>query len=85
MSPERQQPRELTAEQLETASFLLEACGLEDYADETLEMMGDSGSVRYGLGRCAEYLLDRTPDQIRDMVLAKLEQQKLGGASGYSA
>lgn len=85
MSPEHGKPPELTPEQIETASFLLESCGLQDVADANLEMMGQSGTVLYGLGRCAEYLLDRTPEEIRDMVMTKLEEQEArtsGGTAG---
>jgi hypothetical protein len=76
MSPEQKQVVKLTPDQLETADYFLDNCGLRDFADVELEMMGQSGSVRYGLGRCAEYLMDRTPDEIRDMVMTKLEAQK---------
>jgi hypothetical protein len=76
MSPEQTQVAELTPDQLETADYFLEACGLQDFADTDLEMMGQSGSVRYGLGRCAAYLMDRTPEEIREMVMTKLEAQK---------
>jgi hypothetical protein len=76
MSPEQKQVAELTTEQLETADYFLEACGLQDVANTDLEMMGQSGSVRYGLGRCAEYLMDRTPEEIREMVMTKLDAQK---------
>ena len=66
----------LTQEQGEMADFFVAECGLEAVADEQLTMMGASGTVRYGLGRCAEHIGDLSPDEIRDMVLAKLEQQK---------
>lgn len=74
------QPIELTEEQGALADLLLEACGLSDKADTELEMMGQKGTVRYGLGRCAEYLMEMTPDEIRTMVDAKLEQQAAGNA-----
>ena len=75
MGPERTLVPELTPEQEEIADLLVEQCGLQDYVDTTLEMMGASGTVRYGLGRCSLYLMDRTPDEIRTMVMTKLEQQ----------
>lgn len=75
MSPEQQPAAELTAEQKEVADYFIEACGLQEVADDNLEMMGENGSVRYGLGRCAEYLMDRTPDEIKEMVLTKLKAQ----------
>lgn len=82
MTSEQKRPPELTAEQMETAAFFLESCGLQDYADVELEMMGQSGTVAYGLGRCAEYLMDRTPDEIRGMVMTKLEEQKAHSSGG---
>ena len=85
MTPEKNSPPELTPDQMETASFLLENCGLQDFADVELEMMGQSGNVRYGLGRCAEYLMDRTPDEIREMVMTKLNEQKVRSTGGSTA
>lgn len=76
--PEHPPALELTPDQSEIAEQFLELCGLQDVADLTLEMMGQSGTVRYGLGRCAEYLMELPPDQIKDMVLAKLSQQVFG-------
>lgn len=76
MSPEQKRVVELTPDQLETADYFLDVCDLQDFADVDLEMMGQSGSVRYGLGRCAEHLMDRTPEEIREMVIAKLAIQK---------
>ncbi|HUD05653.1 MAG TPA: hypothetical protein VMR18_01875 [Candidatus Saccharimonadales bacterium] len=81
---EREQPLELTSDQLEAALALLEICGLEDYAEVQLEMMGQSGTVRYGLGRCAEYLMDRTPGEIYEMVMTKLAEQPVSTAGGHA-
>ncbi len=67
---------ELTPEQVETADFFIVACGLQDVAESNLNMMGQSGTVYYGLGRCGNYLIDMTPDEIRGMVIAKLDQQQ---------
>ena len=75
MTPEQALQPELTAEQQEIADLLIEQCDLQDYADVNLEMMGVSESVRYGLGRCAHHFMDRTPEEIRLMVMAKLDQQ----------
>jgi len=69
----------LTPEQEEIAKLLVEQCGLQGQADTNLEMMGASGTVLYGLGRCAQYLMDRTPDEIRDMVMLKIDQQGQSG------
>ncbi len=69
---------ELTAEQEQLADFLLDQCGLTEVADEQLEMMGASGSVRYGLGRCASHLLELSPQDIKAMVELKLTQQQEG-------
>ena len=80
MSPELETPPELTPDQLEKAKFFIDSCGLERVADMDLEMFGQSGTVRYGLGRCAEYLLDLTPAEINDMVMTKIAQQKASGA-----
>lgn len=66
---------ELTPGQLEMADFFIEACGLQDVANTNLNMMGQSGTVHYGLGRCADYLLERTPEEICAMVMTKLAQQ----------
>ena len=85
MKPEHEKTQELTPEQIETASFLIDSCGLQDYADVELEMMGQSGTVTYGLGRCAEYLMDRTPEEIREMVMTKLEEQKARSTGGSVA
>ena len=76
MEQEPQVYPELNEEQLEAAEFFIDACGLRDVADAELNMMGQSGTVRYGLGRCAEYLLDLEPEQIRQMVMTKLAQQE---------
>lgn len=67
---------DLTPEQEQIADFLLDQCGLNEVAEEQLNMLGASGSVRYGLGRCAGYLLDYKPDEIKAMVELKLAQQK---------
>ena len=64
------------AEQETMAVFLVEQCDLQDHATATLEMMGQTGTVEYGLGRCAQHLSGMTPEEIKDMVLAKLEQQE---------
>ena len=76
MTHEQPPQPELTPDQIEIANYFLEACGLSDVAGKTLEMMGQSGTVLYGLGRCAEYLMDSTPEDIRAMVIAKLEAQE---------
>jgi hypothetical protein len=76
MGPEQKQPRELTLEEIELGNFLIEECGLQDVADQLLEMHDQKGSVRYGLGHSGKYLLERTPDEIREMVLTKLGEQK---------
>jgi hypothetical protein len=70
----------LTDEQAGIADLLVEECGLEDVADVELEMMGATGTVRYGLGRCATHLADMTPADVRDLVLLKLEQQRQPGS-----
>jgi hypothetical protein len=75
MTGEHQPPAELTAEQAEWADYLLDKCGLSAYADATLSMMGQSGSVRYGLGRCGEHLVDLTPTEIQQFVLKSLSSQ----------
>ena len=78
MSPEIDTPPELTPDQLEQAQIYIESCGLERVADMPLEMFGQSGTVRYGLGRCSEYLLDLTPAQINELVMTKIAQQQAG-------
>lgn len=80
MTPERERPPELTADQMAVAAFLIENCGLQDVADEQFDMMGESGTVTYGLGRCAAHLMDRTPEEIRTMVMTKLEAQNAGSS-----
>lgn len=75
MTYEQPQEPALTPDQSEIADYFLEACGLTEFADQNLEMMGQSGSVRFGLGRCAHHLMDLTPDQVRAMVMTKLEAQ----------
>ena len=77
MSPDTGETKipELTDEQWETADYLLEVSGLTDKADTELEMMGLTGTVRYGLGRCGNYLMQMTPGEIQQLVLAKLEMQ----------
>ncbi len=55
---ERVQPPELTEEQAQLADVLIEQCELQDVADQPFAMMGEVGTVRYGLGRCAEHLAD---------------------------
>ncbi|HET9098706.1 MAG TPA: hypothetical protein VFN51_03765 [Candidatus Saccharimonadales bacterium] len=82
MSPENRQPRELTPEEIELGDYLIEECGLHDVADTMLEMYGQSESVRYGLGHSGKYLLDRTPEEIRLMVLAKLHEQQTLSSAG---
>ena len=78
MSPEQPQQINptLTPEQEAMAVFLVEQCDLEEHTGATLEMMGQTGTVEYGLGRCAHHLLGMTPEEIKDMVLTKLEQQE---------
>lgn len=75
MSPEQSSHPPLTLEQAELADFLLSQCGLDGLADVPFEMMGEGGTVRYGLGRCAHHLMDMTPEEIRGMVMGALEQQ----------
>lgn len=76
MSPEKPLNPPLTPEQEEMANSLVSLCDLEEIADTPIEMMGAAGTVRYGLGRCYEYIQDMTPDEIREMVMLKLEQQQ---------
>lgn len=64
----------LTPDQVETADWLIEQCGLEGVADEQLVMEGEAGTVRYGLGRCSMFLMDLNVDQIRELVMVKLGQ-----------
>ncbi|GAC1391076.1 MAG: hypothetical protein NVSMB46_02250 [Candidatus Saccharimonadales bacterium] len=59
----------LTEEQIEMANFMIEECGLQDYAELPLEMMGARGTVWYGLGRCAQHLTNCTPEEIKTMVV----------------
>lgn len=76
MSPERQPNPPLTDEQQSAANTLIEVCELGDVADQTIEMYaGISGTVQYGLGRCFQHMTNMTPDEIRQFVLLKLEQQ----------
>lgn len=77
MSPEQNPESLLTPEQLEMADYFLEVCGLQDVADETFVMGGKTGSVRHGLGRCAEHLMDRDlhPNEIAQMVRAGLAER----------
>jgi hypothetical protein len=70
-------PQQLTPEQLEVAQDLIDWCGLNDVANEELIMMGQSGTVIYGLGRCAHHFANSTPEEIREMVIAKLKEQNL--------
>ena len=74
MSMDAQNPP-LTTDQIEAADFLITECGLAELAETELVMMGSRGTVHYGLGRCATYLMDRTPEEIKDMVLLNLQQQ----------
>ncbi len=76
MTPEQLSPNELTPDQMELAQSLIEWCDLKDVADEPLIMMGQSGTVLYGLGRCAHHFADITPDEIKLMVMTKLKEQK---------
>jgi hypothetical protein len=73
MAGERLSEEELTPQQLEIADDFIELCGLEDVADAEIIMYGQSGSVRFGLGRCAEYMMEMRPEDIRAMVLAQIE------------
>jgi hypothetical protein len=75
MSLEQKNTPELTPEQLEMADYLVEECGLSSVASEVLMIQGQSGSVRYGLGRCATHLIEMTPSEINEWVMAKLENQ----------
>ena len=85
MSPENEQPRKLTPEEVELGDYLVEECGLNDHADDIIEMHGQRESVRYGLGHSGKYLLDRTPGEIREMVMIKLEEQKAQSSGGSVA
>jgi len=85
MTPEHEQPRELTPEEIELGDYLIEQCNLNDHADDVIEMYGQYESVRYGLGHSGKYLLDRTPDEIREMVMTKLEEQKTHSSGGSVA
>ncbi len=50
--------------------------GLEDVADEELAWMGQpSATVAYGIGLCWDRLLNLSPDEIKQMVMAKLADQ----------
>jgi len=69
-------PAELSPQQQEMADFYLEATGLGAVANEMIEMQGQTGTVRFGLGFCSNRLGKLTPDEIRDMVMLKIEQQK---------
>lgn len=75
MENEPTEPQELNPEQLQVADFFIDQCDLHDFADRNLNMMGQSGTVRFGLGRCSAYIIDMTPDEIRDMVMTQLAQQ----------
>lgn len=90
-TPERQQPRELTPREKLLGDILVDKCGLQDVAGDMLDWTIVSNgltyvqteSVRYGLGHSSKYLLDRTPEEIREMVLTNLEEQKTN-SSGES-
>ena len=79
MAGEQPSKSPLTADQLATANDLIELCGLEAYADRPVEMMGETGTVRYGLGRCARHIMHMTPVEITEMVMLKLGQQAQPG------
>lgn len=83
--PEYEPPRELTPEEIELGDYLVAKCGLQDIADTMLEVYGQTESVRYGLGHSGKYLLDMTAEEIRKMVLAKLEEQKANPSGGSVA
>ena len=77
MNPEVPANTPLTDDQKEAADFILEMCPeLVEHADDNFEMMGLSGTVYYGLGRCANHLSNMTPKEITEMVMTKVEQQK---------
>jgi len=84
-TPEHEKPRELSPEEIELGDYLVEECGLQEVAGTMLEMYGQNESVRYGLGHSGKYLLDRTPEEIREMVLTKLEEQKASSSGGSVA
>jgi hypothetical protein len=73
------EPPALTEEQTDVANFFVTECGLGEIADRQLTMMGATGTVRYGLGRCAEHLGNMTPDEVKAMVLAILDEQRQPG------
>lgn len=75
MSTEHGEQPPLSEEQREMADFLIEECELQDHATTPIEMMGARGTVHYGLGRCARHLVNLTPAEIREAVLAKIDQQ----------
>lgn len=74
MTPEQITPAELTPEQETIADRFIELCGLEDVAEVPIIMNGQNGSVRYGLGRCSEYLMDKTPEEIKEMVMTQISE-----------
>lgn len=76
MSPEQQSNPPLTDEQQSAAATLIEVCELSDVANQTIEMYaGINGTVQYGLGRCFQHMTNMTPEEIRQFVLLKLDQQ----------
>ena len=81
MNPSEQE--KLTADELEMADLLLEAIDLSQYSEVELEMMGESGTLHYGLGRCLKHFVRLNPDfmessealdSVRSMAVAKLIQ-----------
>jgi hypothetical protein len=66
---------EVSADDREAAEAFLELAEVTPYADLSLTMYGETGTVREGLARCARHIMDRTPVEIRDMVLTGLRAQ----------
>jgi hypothetical protein len=75
MEIEKNKRVEVTPEQLAIADEWIVDCNLQDVADVELEVLGETGSVRYGLARCIDHMIDMKPEQIHKWVHTKIEQQ----------
>jgi hypothetical protein len=66
---------ELTAEQRQIAGVLLDTLGLKQFARAEIEMLGERGTLEYGLGRCARHFEDWPVEKIGAVVRATLRDQ----------
>lgn len=76
MTPEKPSIQDLSQEDIFAADAILESTGLVDQAEFELTMYGQTGTLRYGIGKCYKYFGELETTDIRELLLNIIKDQE---------